>query len=317
MTTTAIATRYHHFATHEATTSPLYTELARGIAADPTLLALLNTLPPRCHQPNLLFAATRHLTGTPTSFPHLRRTLLDNWHRIAPLMQRRRTQTNEPARCAPLHPLLTALPQPLTLIEVGASAGLCLYPDRYAYDTDDHLTGDPHSPLRITAPATGPTPPPHPHLDIAARIGIDLNPLDIHDPDDTRWLHSLIWPEHHQRTQRLDAAIAIARTDPPHLIQGDLNERLPDAIAHAPADTTLVVFHTTVLTYLSDKERDRFTDQIRPLDLHWFAQEPPAALPHITAPEPDPSPGITHLLCHNEHPLAYTDPHTGAAHWFA
>uniref|UniRef100_UPI00052682F8 DUF2332 family protein n=1 Tax=Nocardiopsis gilva TaxID=280236 RepID=UPI00052682F8 len=92
---------------------------------------------------NLLFAATRHLTGTPTSFPQLRRTLLDNWHHIAPLMQHRRTQTNEPARCAPLHPLLTALPQPLTLIEVGASAGLCLYPDRYAYDTNGHLTGDP------------------------------------------------------------------------------------------------------------------------------------------------------------------------------
>ncbi|MGV4926084.1 DUF2332 domain-containing protein [Streptomyces sp. BHT-5-2] len=28
-------------------------------------------------------------------------------------------------------PVLAALPQPLALIGVGASAGLCLYPDRY------------------------------------------------------------------------------------------------------------------------------------------------------------------------------------------
>ncbi|WP_394340793.1 DUF2332 family protein [Nocardiopsis gilva] len=56
----------------------------------------------------------------------------------------------------------------------------------------------------------------------------------MNDPDDTRWLHSLIWPEHHQRTKRLDAALTIARADPPHLIQGDLNQRLPDAIAQAP-----------------------------------------------------------------------------------
>ncbi len=38
----------------------------------------------------------------------------------------KRTQTNEPGRCAVLLPLLAALPQPLALLEVGASAGLCL-----------------------------------------------------------------------------------------------------------------------------------------------------------------------------------------------
>ena len=36
----------------------------------------------------------------------------------------RRTQTNEPARCAVLLPALAQLPQPLALIEAGASAGL-------------------------------------------------------------------------------------------------------------------------------------------------------------------------------------------------
>jgi hypothetical protein len=45
----------------------------------------------------------------------------------------RATQTNEAGRWAVLLPVLAALPQPLTLLEVGASAGLSLHPDRYAY----------------------------------------------------------------------------------------------------------------------------------------------------------------------------------------
>jgi hypothetical protein len=44
------------------------------------------------------------------------------------------TQTNEPGRCAALLPMLARLPEPLALLEVGASAGLCLLPDFYTYD---------------------------------------------------------------------------------------------------------------------------------------------------------------------------------------
>ena len=49
-------------------------------------------------------------------------------------MLTRRTQTNEPARCATLLPALAQLPEPLALIEVGASAGLTLLFDRYSYE---------------------------------------------------------------------------------------------------------------------------------------------------------------------------------------
>ena len=53
---------------------------------------------------------------------------------IREVMLSHTTQTNEPARCAVLLPLLAQLPQPLALLEVGASAGLCLLPDHYGYD---------------------------------------------------------------------------------------------------------------------------------------------------------------------------------------
>ena len=72
---------------------------------------------------------------------------------VEALMLARRTQTNEAARCALLLPLLAALPQPLALLEVGASAGLCLLPDRYGYDYAGHRLGD--RPARVALRARG------------------------------------------------------------------------------------------------------------------------------------------------------------------
>jgi hypothetical protein len=98
------------------------------------MIALLLTLPNEKRQPNLLFAATRLLFGTPSGWCQFRRVLRENEDAIRAIMLKRSTQTNEPARCATLLPVLARLPQPLALIEVGASAGLCLMADRYGYD---------------------------------------------------------------------------------------------------------------------------------------------------------------------------------------
>src|SRR6202008_1014271 len=101
----------------------------------------------------------------------------------------RRTQTNEPARCATLLPALALLPQPLALIEVGASAGLTLLPDKYSYGYygdygEPRVTGtDPLAPgleCQLRAPAPLPARVP----EVAWRAGLDLNPLDVTDDDD-------------------------------------------------------------------------------------------------------------------------------------
>ena len=139
--------------------SPLYGELAAGVAEDREIQAWLDGLPVGKRQPNLLFASYRALAGTPDGWPEFRAVLGERRSEIEALMLERRTQTNEPARCALMLPLLAALPQPLALLEVGASAGLCLLPDHYGYDYAGQGTNGPCAPLRLSSmlsrPATG------------------------------------------------------------------------------------------------------------------------------------------------------------------
>ena len=125
-------------------------------------------------------AAARYLLGEPASLESLHALTGGRRDEFAQVMRTRRTQTNEPARCATLLPLPTALPQPLALIEVGASAGLTLLPDRYSYSYAGHqVTGtDPAAPVLQCEPR-GPVPLPGSVPQVAWRAGLDLSPLDV------------------------------------------------------------------------------------------------------------------------------------------
>ncbi|HEX6357947.1 DUF2332 domain-containing protein [Actinophytocola sp.] len=312
------ADRYRRFADAEARGgSPCYEEWALGVAADGELLALLDDLPVAKRQPNLLFAAARY-SGIPAGpFPDFRRALLADWPAVRKVMLARRTQTNEPGRCAVLLPLLAALPQPLALLEVGASAGLCLYPDRYSYRYGDHPRLDPPAgPARavLDCEITGPVPIPAALPRVVWRAGIDLNPLDVADADDVRWLEALIWPEHDHRRARLTPAIEIAKAEPAHIVTGDLNEKLTTLAAAAPREATLVVFHSAVLAYLDAESRAEFVDTVRGLNARWIANEGPGALPVTAPPSPEPERALF-LLTLDSEPVAYSAGHGQTLHW--
>src|SRR5437762_10799204 len=276
----SIARRYETFASREAHgTSPPYAELTAGVATDPDLLDLLATLPPEKQQPNLFLAGVRFVAGLAGDFAEFRRLALGHRDQVLSTMRARRTQTNEPGRCAALYPLLATLPQPLALLEVGASAGLCLLPDRYRYG---YGGGDPDSPVLLAPRVEGRLPRPG-RVEVAWRAGIDLNPLDVTDPEDVRWLETLVWPGEGDRLDRLRAAVAIARHDPPRLYRGDLNERLAEVAEQAPGEATLVVFHTAVLGYLDELGRIAFVEQVCRLPGHWIAQEGAGLVPGIAA----------------------------------
>ena len=92
-----------------------------------------------------------------------------------------------------------------------AAAGLCLYPDEYQYRFDGLSIGPPESLVRIDCAVSGDVPVPAEVPEVVWRAGIDLNPLDVADDDDLRWLESLIWPGQPERVARLRAAARIVR----------------------------------------------------------------------------------------------------------
>ncbi|MCX5070554.1 DUF2332 domain-containing protein [Micromonospora lupini] len=310
MTTTEA---YVEFGTREARgVSPTYERLSHAVAHDGDLLALLDTLPPGKRQPNLLFGVVRWLGGPVDDPVAFHDYTVAHWPVIEAELRRRATQTNEAGRCAVLLPVLAALPQPLALLEVGASAGLCLYPDRYAYRYGEHEVGE-GTPV-LDCVASGLVPPAR-VPQVVWRAGLDLNPLDVTDPGDVSWLDALIWPEHAHRRARLHQAAAVAAADPPLLVRGDLVDDLPALAARAPADATLVVFHTSVLYQVPVARREAFVRLVRELPGHWIANEAPEVLPYDGLPDP-PDAALHNVLALDGKPLAWTRGHGQAMSWF-
>ncbi|WP_422770702.1 DUF2332 domain-containing protein [Plantactinospora sp. WMMC1484] len=308
-----IAADYADFGVREASgVSPAYERLSLAVADDDELLALLGTLPPAKRQPNLLFGVVRLLGGPVEDPAAFRDYTMANWRLVAAEMRLRATQTNEAGRCALLLPILARLPQPLALLEVGASAGLCLYPDRYAYRYGDHQlgTGEPV----LDCAATGLTPPAR-LPEVVWRAGLDLNPLRVGDPADIAWLDAVIWPEHAHRRARLRAAAAVAAAEPPLLLRGDLVDDLPALAAQAPAGATLVVFHSSVLYQVPAPRRAAFVHLVRGLPGHWISNEAPEVLPHDDLPE-QPSGAQHNVLALDGGPLAWTRGHGQSMVWF-
>jgi hypothetical protein len=317
---TSIAATYRRFAETEAHgRSPLYEELASRVAADPTIIEFLLTLPPEKRQPNLLLAAARGLCGTPNGWAEFRRNVMINADPLRELMLARSTQTNEPGRCAILLPLLARLPQPLALLEVGASAGLCLLPDHYGYDYNGHLLRPepawPEPPIFPCAPARK-MPLPKMLPQIVWRAGLDLNPIDVKDPAEAAWLETLVWPEQTARLKRLRAAMAIAATVKPRVTKGDLRHDLIALAAEMPREATRVIFHTAVLAYISPRsEREAFARSVDPLCDVWIANEAPQVFPDIAARADMAPPRGRFLVAQNGTPVAWADPHGAALDW--
>lgn len=309
------------FASREARgQSPMYEALAMAVAADARVLELLAGLPTEKRQPNLLFAAARYLDAPVTDPGDFLTWAVQSWPAVSSVMAQRRTQTNEPGRCATLVPVLARLPQPLALLEVGASAGLCLYPDAYQYRYGDGAAvfGPADSPVRLTCAVSGDLPRPTSMPTVVWRAGLDLNPLDVTNDDDLRWLDALVWPEHRQRRDRLHAAARVARADPPHLIRGDLLTDLPALATQAAAEATLVIFHSAVLSYVPPTTRAAFVDLVGGLPGHWISNEGVGVLPdQAAAVEVDADGPATFLLALDGQPLAFTGPHGQQIDWFA
>lgn len=322
--------------------APIYQQMAAGAANDVELLAVAAASRAGQNPPSLLLAAAQYvlaghpdhplvrfypaLSGQPIAtddpYPALRDFILAHRAEITAIVAARLVQTNEPARSAYLYPALLIAQvlgggRPLALIEVGPSAGLTLVPDRYAYNYGtDARYGDLTSPLVLHCDLHGDLAPPLVGpLSVQWRIGIDMHPLDLGEPADRQWLRALVWPDHPDRAQRLDlAASAVARGPLPRIVRGDATDSLPDALAQAPDDATVVVFHTAVLAHFTEQARSAFVGRLRELSalrpITWVQGEPrPDRLPRLR---------LTQLAgghVRADHPLGHYHPHGAWLEW--
>lgn len=285
--------RYARFAREEAPgRSALYAQWAAGVAADEEIAGILSRLDPPHRQPPLVFAVTRLLGSGEGGYDDWARFVRREADRVLAECAARTTQTNEPARCAPLLYALQRIPGPLALLEIGASAGLCLYPDRYAYrwHGEAGATTLGASAVTIDTALRGPTAAPSALPRIVWRAGIDPQPRDATDPSDRAWITGLVWPGEGGRAERIAAALDIAAADPPLLVAADASEPgvLAALAARAPADATLVITTPGVLPHVPRAARERLIAQIRAVDARWITLDAPGLHDAWTSrPDPD------------------------------
>lgn len=274
---------------HAVTLSPLYSHLAGHAADDDEVAGLLTATDAESADATLLFAAVqRVLQAEPFheltnyypalggsygpdggTWPLFRAFVLERADRVRELIATRVTQTNEVRRAALLYPAVGIAAKqagaPVGLLEVGASAGLLLGMDTYAYRYQTQQAGQLaagparspvglHCALALAPGATLPTVPKR--LATAARIGLDSRPVDLTDEEQYAWLEACIWPDQPERLRLFGAAAAAQRKSPPELVQGDAVADLPAVAGRIPADVPLVVLTSNVL-WLFDEERRR------------------------------------------------------------
>jgi hypothetical protein len=204
-------------------------------------------------------------------------------------------QTNETGRSAVLLPGFLMIARetglPLALTEIGSSAGLNLFFDRFRYRYGGTEWGGPDYPVTLSPQMRGAVPDLSGEIRIASRAGSDISPLNIENEADRLRLRSYIWADQSERLARLDAAIHVAR-------QGSVTPEMADAadftdrrLASRKADECLVLFHSVVWQYLPEQTRNLIEAAMqragdastRHKPLAWLRMEP------LTSADPHPA----------------------------
>ena len=206
---------------------------------------------------------------------------------VLQLLTTRHTNTNEVGRSAVIGPAITAaaarLGEPIGLVDVGCSAGLNLFCDRYLLDYGpDGATGPAGAAVRVSCTVAGGHPPIAAQLPaIATRVGIDRDPVDASDDDQTRWQLACVWPDT-GRLPRTRLALDEVRRTPPQLVRGDAVDSVRDVVLGLPSDLVAVVTTTWALAYLSEERRVAFRDALaevsRQRPVAWISGEGPGVV---------------------------------------
>jgi hypothetical protein len=199
----------------------------------------------------------------------LREVLVEQREFLRRFVSEQDVQTNEVGRCFALLPAFLELARAgarrLDLLELGPSAGLNLYFDRYRYRYRAGEWGPPRAAVVLAADERREVPAEllSQRLEVGRRRGVDLNPVDVTSDEGVRLLSSFVWADQWNRIERLRRAIDIVRADPPELVHGDYVEVLPRLLADRDTDALTVVFQTASTQYLPRERYDELREILR------------------------------------------------------
>ncbi len=230
-------------------------------------------------------------------------------------------QTNEVARSSTLYPGLMEIARttklPLALYELGASAGLNLILDRFAYKMGATEAGQKGSPVllaplwRGNAPAAG-------QPKIISRRGCDKNPLMVTNPEHRARLIAYVWPDQKQRILRIQAAIKLALVNPPQLEKADAADWVETNISLNPEPgVARVLFHSIAFQYFPEEAKQRITAHMARAGAKATLKTPLAWLAFETSPKDGPALTLKLWPGGKTRLLARADAHCKKVNWLA
>jgi hypothetical protein len=264
--------------------SPVYGRIANALSKSDEALRVIETAPARQRHPGTILAAVHDLAlagdapALAKAFATANATdvgavaaevVVGMGELVVARAVGRRVRADEGGRHAVLYPAVVEVARRVRsgavgLIDVGRAAGLNLTVDRVgiSYGNGQSL-GDAQSAVQVSASVVGGGEVPSGVMpEVVARVLVDVDPVDVTDADEARWLRACVPPDQVERLARLEAELALAAADPPVRLRGEVVDVLPEAIARVPDDVLPVVISTWALSALDLEGRLRFLQRL-------------------------------------------------------
>ena len=151
---------------------------------------------------------------------------------------------------------------PLALCEIGASAGLNLCWDRFAYHLGAHRWAGTDPVLTLITDWRGAPPRLDLNPVVASRQACDLRPIPLGEPEARLRLQGYVWPDQLDRLAHLRAAMAMALEMEIRVEEADALDWIAQRLAARPEGQVMVIYHSVMLQYFDKVARSRFAAMI-------------------------------------------------------
>jgi hypothetical protein len=139
---------------------------------------------------------------------------------------------------------------PFRCFELGASAGLNQFWDRFSYDLGEgRRWGDPAAAVRLISAWRGAAPATDQAVSVIERAACDRRPIRLSDPLERRRLQAYVWPDQRDRLANLRAAIDLALSEGAAVETADAPQWARREAAPKPGAAT-VLYHSIFFQYM-------------------------------------------------------------------